>query len=141
EVASFIPAQFRYPTCLCSNNETIRQDSIAYICDSIETAAGLGAPLVSVCPGHSVYGQPPADAWARLSDSLSHICDFAASREIRIAIEPADRYETDVIQTTAGAMRMIRELGYDNLGVLLDNGHAYVVGEGVEEAVQAMGDR
>ena len=30
-VASFIPAQFRYPTCLCSNNDTIRQDSVAYI--------------------------------------------------------------------------------------------------------------
>ena len=27
-VASFIPAQFRYPTSLCNSNETVRQDSV-----------------------------------------------------------------------------------------------------------------
>ncbi len=31
EVASFIPAQFRYPTCLCSSSEGIRRDSVDYI--------------------------------------------------------------------------------------------------------------
>ena len=56
-VPSFIPAQFRYPTCLCSPKEKVRKDSIGYIKESLETAAGLGAPVVSVCPGHSVYGQ------------------------------------------------------------------------------------
>jgi protein FrlC len=86
-VASFIPAQFRYPTCLCSPNETIRRDSVAYICDSIETAVALEAPIASVCPGHSLFGQSREDAWGRLCESLDTICEYAAERGLRIAIE------------------------------------------------------
>ena len=56
-VPSFIPAQFRYPSCLCSPNETIRQDSVKYIQAGIETASALNIPIVSVCPGHSLFGQ------------------------------------------------------------------------------------
>jgi len=140
-VASFIPAQFRYPTCLCSNNEIIRQDSVAYIQDSIQTAFALGTPIVSVCPGHSLFGQAEVDAWRSLRKSLDEICRFAMPYNIQIAIEPADRYETDLIQTIAGAMRMINELDHDNLGVVLDTGHAHVVGESAVEAIAVAQDR
>jgi fructoselysine 3-epimerase len=140
-VASLIPAQFRYPTCLCSPYEAIRQDSVAYIQDSLQTASALGAPVVSVCPGHSLFGQPTAAAWDCLKASLDEICRFARRYSIRIAIEPADRYETDLIQTTAQALRMIDEVGHDNLGVVLDTGHAQVVGELVGEALSMAKDR
>ena len=80
-VASFIPAQFRYPTSLCSPIETIWSDSVRYIQDSIETAAALGAPLVSVCPGHTLHGQTKEDGIRRLAEALSEIASFAeASR-------------------------------------------------------------
>lgn len=140
-VASFIPAQFRYPTSLCAPNDTIRQDSVAYIQDSIVTAAELGAPIVSVCPGHTLHGQGLNDGWARLADSLNRVCEAAAASGVRIAVEPADRYETDLINTTEEALRMCRELGHANLGVLLDNGHAHVVGEPCAQVVQTLGDR
>ena len=140
-VASFIPAQFRYPTCLCAPDDTIRGDSVAYIQDSIETAAALEAPIVSVCPGHTLYGQGKDDGWKRLGESLDSICRFASPRGVRIAIEPADRYESDLIQTTAQATRMIDELGHANLGVVLDNGHAHVVGEQCASAIGEMGAR
>jgi fructoselysine 3-epimerase len=139
--ASFIPAQFRYPTNLCSSSETIRLDSIAYIQDGIQLAAGLGAPVVSVCPGHTLAGQPKADAWGRLRASLVEVCRKAQKYGIRIAIEPADAYETDLMNTVSEAMQMVTELEISNLGVLLDSGHAHVVGEPFPQAVQAAGDR
>jgi protein FrlC len=140
-LASFIPAQFRYPTSLCSPNETIRRDSVAYIQDSIETAAALGAPLVSVCPGHTLYGQSIEDGMGRLSESLSAIAEFAARHAMQVAIEPADKYETDLLPTCAATLELIKRLGYTNLGVLLDNGHAYAVGESSPDAVRWLGDR
>ena len=119
QVASFIPAQFRYPTCLCSPNETIRKDSVAYILASAETAAALGAPVVSVCPGHTVYGQPKEDAWSRLEESLETICQHAGQHGLRVALEPADAYETDLMNTVSEAMTMVIELGFPNLGIVL----------------------
>ncbi len=141
EVASFIPAQFRYPTSLCSPNETIRQDSVAYILDSIWTAAALGAPVVSVCPGHTLQGQTKAQAWALLEDSLIVIANSARKSGLRIAIEPADRYETDLMNTVAEAMQMVAELNYVEVGVLLDNGHVNLSEESLAEAIQVAGDR
>lgn len=141
KVVSFIPAQFRYPTSLCSPSEKVRLESIAYIQDSIETAAAFGAPVVSVCPGHTLYGQSYEDGVDRLRDSLNSITEFAASYDIRIAIEPADKYETDLISTCLDALVMAQSLDHNNLGVLLDNGHAQVVGENVPEAIEALQDR
>jgi protein FrlC len=140
-VASFIPAQFRYPTNLCCPNELIRRDSIRYIQESIETARALGAPLVSVCPGHTLFGQTVEDGMARLSDSLCNIAEFAASCGMRVALEPADRYETDLLPTCAAALRLIHKLDYESLGVVLDTGHAYVVAESAVQAVRMLGDR
>jgi protein FrlC len=140
-VASFIPAQFRYPTSLCSPNQTVRQDSVRYIQDSIETAAALGAPIVSVCPGHTLYGQSKEDGIQCLSESLWAITEFAARHTIRIAIEPADKYETDLLPTCTDSLELIERLGYENLGVLLDNGHAHVVGESAADVVRLLGDK
>jgi fructoselysine 3-epimerase len=139
-VASFIPAQFRYPTSLCSPIEVVRSDSVAYICDSLENAAALGAPIVSVCPGHSLFGQTRDEAWSRLLDSLRAIAARAADYGIRIALEPADRYETDLVHTTADALRFIGDLRAGGVGVVLDNGHCEVVGERADQAVVNLGD-
>jgi sugar phosphate isomerase/epimerase len=81
------------------------------------------------------------DAWGRLSGNLNAVCEFAAGYGVRIAIEPADRYETDLIHTTADAMRLIHELGHSNLGLVLDTGHAHVAGESPAQAVCIAGDR
>lgn len=141
QVASMIPAQFRYPTSLCSPIKAIQRDSIRYIQDSLNTAAGLGAPMISVCPGHTLYGQTRDDGFARLSESLWEIAEFAVRLGIRVAIEPADKYETDLLNTCQETLNLVHQLGCENLGVLLDNGHAQIVGESADEAVRALGDR
>jgi protein FrlC len=136
---SFIPAQFRYPTSLCSPSERIRGDSIAYIQDGIRLAAALGCNLISVCPGHSLHGQGTLRAWDQLRRSLQALCDFAADHGARLALEPADGYETDLVQTADQALRLLGEVARNNLGVVLDVGHCHVVGESPAEVVQRLG--
>jgi len=138
-IASYIPAQFRYPTCLCSPIPVIRNDSVRYICEGIDTAAELGAPIVSVCPGHSLFGQSLKEARSCLVESLGTIGLHAQKCGIRIAIEPADRYETDLIYTTAEAVALIKEMGQAGIGVVLDNGHCQVVGESAARAARELG--
>lgn len=138
-VASFIPAQFRYPTSLCSPIDVIRTDSIRYIQAGIDLAHALGAEIVSVCPGHTLHGQGIEDGWARLVDSLKRLADYAAARAVRLAVEPADRYETDLVQTTEQARCLLQEVGRENVGVVLDTGHSQVVGEDPAQAACALG--
>ena len=56
-VPNFIPAQFRYPTILCSSNESVRRDSVRYIEDTIDNALKVGARSVSLCAGMTLYGE------------------------------------------------------------------------------------
>ena len=54
EISGFIPAQFGYPTNLCSPIKNIREDSVDYIKKSIDTSLALGCNKVSLCPGRTL---------------------------------------------------------------------------------------
>ena len=94
-----------------------------------------------MCPGHTLAGQDREEAWEVLKSSLEEICSTASRHQIQIAIEPADRYETDLVNTIADAAHLIEQVDRANLGVLLDSGHVHVTGESLAEAVQAAGER
>lgn len=129
EISAFIPAQFRYPTNLCINNEKIRQNSIQYIKNSIDTGVSLGAGVITVCPGHSIYGQSHKNAWNFLKESLEELTGYAEKKKVVLALEPAHPYETDLILISEDAIRMIEEVKSAHLKVLLDIGHLNVTGE------------
>lgn len=141
QVPSFIPAQFRYPTSLCSPIPTIRENSILYITESIDTACAMGVTLVSLCPGHTLHGQGTANGWELLKNSLVRLCANADQHGVRLALEPGDAYETDLVNTVADAARLIAEVDCPNLGVLLDSGHVHVTEESMRAAFQNAGER
>jgi sugar phosphate isomerase/epimerase len=114
---------------------------VAYLKDSIETAAGMGAQIVSICPGHTLHGQTRENGWELLKSSLQALCDFAGPRGIRLALEPADRYETDLLNTVKDAAQMTAEVDCPNLGVVIDSGHVRLTGETMPEAFAAAADR
>lgn len=137
-VCNFIPAQFRYPSILCSLNETVRRDSVTYIKSAMDNAARVGAPSVSVCPGMTLHGENIAQGWAQLRRSLIEVLEYAEKKNLRVLIEPAHRWETTLIRTVDEALRMIAEIQSPRLGVLLDTGHAHVNGEDLADAVRKL---
>jgi len=141
EIASFIPAQFRYPISLCSPDPHIRNDSISYLKTSVETAVRLAAPIVSVCPGHTLFGQDIDDGWNRLADSINKICEYAVHYDVLIALEPVDQYRSDLINTSIQAMDMIDQLDCDNLGVVFDTGNALIHHEDPASVFEILGER
>jgi len=140
KVPNFIPAQFRYPSILCSLNETVRRDSVRYIQDAIDNALKLGAPYVSLCPGMTLYGEDPEAGWAQVRKSIMELLDYTEGKDIVLLIEPAHRFETTLILTVEDGLRMIDEIGSERLGILLDTGHANVNGEDLAEVVRALKD-
>jgi len=138
EVPNFVPAQFRYPSILCSLNEAIRRDSVRYIEDAIDTALRLGASSVSLCPGMTLHGEDPAQGWAQFRTSLIELLDYSAASDLALLIEPAHRAETTLIRTVDEGLRMIDEVGSDRLGILLDTGHANLNGEDLAGVVRRL---
>ena len=135
EVCNFIPAQFRYPSVLCSDNEAVRADSVAYIKDAMDNAVKVGSPAVSLCPGMTLFDRDVAAGWKQLARSLSEIAEYNHDKGLQLLIEPAHRFETNLILTIEDCLRMIDELKSDSFGVLLDTGHCHVNGEAFEQVI------
>ena len=140
QLSAFIPAQFRYPTCLCSPNLDIRKDSVQYIKDSIVTSLSLGCNKVSLCPGHTLFGQGRSNGMQQLTESLKELLDFAADKKVVLFMEPAHRFESDLIVTVEDGVRLINDLGFENLGLVMDTGHCFVNKESLVDCVSLLQD-
>ncbi len=136
KVCNFIPAQFRYPSILCSENEHIRKDSVRYIQDAIDNAIKVGAPTVSLCAGMTLFDQDIAKGWAQLVRSLKELDEYAADKPVKLLIEPAHRFESNLILTVEDGLRMIDELKSERFGILLDTGHAHLNNEDFSTIIQ-----
>jgi sugar phosphate isomerase/epimerase len=60
---------------------------------------------------------------------------------VRFALEPLNRYETDLIHTVADGLDLIERVGADNLGLLLDTFHMNIEEPVIEDSIRACGDR
>lgn len=139
-VPNFVPAQFRYPSILCSLNEKVRRDSVRYIQDAIDNALKLGSPYVSLCPGMTLFGEDLDKGWAQLRRSFMELLDYTENMDLVLLIEPAHAAESTLILTVEDGLRMIEEIGSERLGILLDTGHANVNGEDIAEVVRSLKD-
>lgn len=140
EVPNFIPAQFRYPSQLCSLNEKIRKESVDYIKDAIFTAQLLGCERISLCPGLTLHGEKIEEGWGALKNSVIELLDFSEKFGTVLLIEPAHKFETTLIYTIDDAKRMLSEIKSERLGILADTGHLHVNGEPVYETILGLKD-
>ncbi len=140
EIASVMPAFYRYPFSLCTNDDRVRADSIAYMRESIDNAVELGATSVLMVPGRSLHDQGREDAWARMSESLATVAELGAAAGVKVGVEAVNRYVSDLVVNASDALRLIQPLARDNLGVVLDSGHIHLAGQSGVEDVRALGN-
>jgi len=141
EISGLIPAQFRYPTNLSIEDEKIREASISYISDSIDIAGRLEIKYVSVCPGFTIFGQSRESGYNLFKDSLYRILEHAAKFDnIEILIEPAHKFETDIIIFCEDSLKLLEEINKPNLGIVIDTGHINVNKESFSDAVRLLGE-
>jgi len=132
-VVSFMPAFYRYPHSLSNPNPKVRDDSIDYMRQCIDSAALLGAGIVLVVPDHSLHGQTREDALGRFAESVDVIARYAARYELKLGLEVLYYDETDLVNSADDALHIIEQLGYGNLGVVLDTGTLNLSKESPEE--------
>jgi D-psicose/D-tagatose/L-ribulose 3-epimerase len=78
--------------------------------------------------------------WDLAVTELRKVSEDAASRGLRIAIEPINRFETDLVNTTADSLRMIRDIGHPAAKVMIDTFHMTIEEADLGAAIRAAGD-
>lgn len=135
KVCNFIPAQFKYPSNLYSPNEYVRNDSVEYIKSAIINSFIIGAPSVHLCGGLIPFDLNVKTGWKQLIKSYKELDEFVTDFKLKLLIEPAHKYESNLILTVADALRMIDELKTDNFGVLVDTGHVNLNNEDYKKII------
>jgi len=92
----------------------------------VDLAAALHAPVVTV---GSFRGRSFSDrdrSLARLAVILRRAADRAALSGVRIAIEPLNRYEGDLVNNVAEGLAFLNKVNHPAVGLLVDTFHANI---------------
>jgi len=124
-----------------------RADAVKYLMACIDFAVAVDARIVSG-PMYAVTGvtamMSEAERTAqrnRAAESLRMAADYAASRQVSLAIEPLNKFETDLINTAEQVLELCSAVGRDNVGVTLDTFHMNIEEKSPSEAISMVGDR
>ena len=72
-------------------------------------------------------------------DSVSQVADHAAERGVRLAVEPLNRFETDLINTVDQGLELLSDIGRENVGFLLDTFHMNIEEKNIPDAIRRAG--
>jgi D-psicose/D-tagatose/L-ribulose 3-epimerase len=137
---------------LASPDPAARAGGLAYLRRCVELAAALGAGIV----GGPLYGAPLVFAGRapepieeaerarrveRVVEGLAAAARIAAAEGVRLALEPLNRFETDLASTTRHGLELCAAVDHPALGLLLDTFHLNIEEPSIGEAIRAAGPR
>jgi sugar phosphate isomerase/epimerase len=94
--------------------------------DLIDFASAVGAPLVTIGSFRGRVGTAGPDGRTRLIELLREGAAKAQGLGVRIAVEPANRYELDLINNAAEGLEFVDEVNHPAVGLLLDTFHGNI---------------
>jgi D-psicose/D-tagatose/L-ribulose 3-epimerase len=79
--------------------------------------------------------------WDRAVKNIRKVCEFAIADGLEIALEPLNRFESDLINTCDDVMRLIRDVNHPAAKVLLDGFHMSIEERSIEKAIVTAGEK
>jgi len=119
-------------------NRDLAQEKIN---EAIDMAQRLSSPMINLWLGQDGYDYSfQSDyiwAWERIMESVEMAAEYAEKKNINIALEykprePRTHIYTANVDKMLTVANMVKK---DNVGVLIDTGHAYCAGENIAESV------
>ena len=105
-------------------DEVVRKTAVERINDQIVFASHFNAQvIIGLIRGKIEDGVNRAEAEEWTIDCLRKCTEFAKKYNIRLTLEPVNRYESNFINTLNEGIEFIKRVGASNLGLLADTFH------------------
>jgi sugar phosphate isomerase/epimerase len=125
-----------------SDDVEVRRAAIERVKSHVPLAQRFGATIIlGLIRGITPSGQTHEQSMAYLVEALQECSTVAAAEGVRFALEPLNRYETDLIHTVEEGLDLMHQVGAENFGLLLDTFHMNIEEPSIESSIRACGDR
>ena len=128
---------------LASSDKKIREQTIAYLIKCIDYAQLMGAKLVIVVPT-AVSKLAPSlskkEDWKNSVKAVQEVAKYAEKKDILLAIEPINRYETYLVNSVQDALYYAREVNSSHVKIMADTFHMNIEERDIPEAIRIAGN-
>ncbi len=131
------------PQDFSSDDASVRENGINFMIDWAQWAKEVGAKIIGG-PLYSELGKkrylPPDERkaeWDRSAESLKRIGDGIAKYDVIIALEPINRFEIDMINTSWQAFDMCEQVNHPNIKLMLDTFHMNIEDIDIGDAIRS----
>jgi sugar phosphate isomerase/epimerase len=125
-----------------SNDPAVRAAAIERISSQIPLAERLGAVVIlGLIRGMTPDGQSHEQSMEYLVEAVQRCAAASEGTSVRFALEPMNRYETDLVHTAAEGLDLVEKVGADNFGLLLDTFHMNIEEPDIGNSIRDCGDR
>jgi len=103
-----------------------REMSVQYVKEIVDMISYLGGTILTLVPsevGKVVAMSDPDTEWGWAVENIKEIAAHAKAKGVIIGLEPLNRFETNFLNRHDQALKLMQDVGYDNVGVTLDTFH------------------
>ncbi|MFK7814559.1 MAG: sugar phosphate isomerase/epimerase family protein [Maribacter sp.] len=130
-----------------SDDISLHENCFRYIEKSFELCAllevdFLAGPMYSaVGKARMVSEEQRKKEWELAVSNLYKVCEMANDFGQAIALEPLNRFESDLVNTAEDVMRLVSDINHKNAKVILDGFHMTIEEKNIREAINLVGDK
>jgi sugar phosphate isomerase/epimerase len=128
---------------LIHEDSYVRFGTIQYIKDTISMIERMGGEIICIVPstvGKTKAMAEPEVEWDWAVQSLREISYYAGEHNVRIGLEPLNRFETNFLNRADQALYLANEVG-NGVGVTLDTFHLNIEEADMLAAIRSAGSQ
>lgn len=132
---------------LTNEDAAVHRNCFSYIESCLEFCVELDTPFFGG-PMYSAVGKarmlPPDKRkaeWDLAVKNLRTVCEMASSRGLQIALEPLNRFESDLVNNVDDVSRLIADIDHPAAKILLDGFHMNIEEKDIEQAIGQAGSK
>jgi len=128
---------------LVAADPAVRASTLRYMEACAELVSALGGRILTVVPSTVGKTRPEADRdeeWRWAVEGLARLADHCAARDVAVALEPINRFETYFLNRADQALRLASDVG-PGVGVALDAFHLNIEDADPVAAIRSAGSR
>jgi len=132
---------------LTSEDTAVHKNCFSYIEACLDLCAELnagffGGPMYSaVGKARMIPAEQRKKEWELAVHNLGIVCEMADARGLQIALEPLNRFESDLVNTAEDVVRLVKDINHPAAKIMLDGFHMNIEEKNIEEAIVTAGDK